>query len=33
MKCGGELARLAETHIERNRGDGQLAIRQSVLGP
>jgi hypothetical protein len=28
MKCSGELTRLAETHIERNRGDGQLAIRQ-----
>jgi hypothetical protein len=28
MKCGGERARLAEADIERNRGDGQLTVRQ-----
>ena len=28
MKCGGERARVAETDIERYRGDGQLTIRQ-----
>ena len=28
VKCGGERARLAEADVERNRGDGQLTIRQ-----
>ena len=28
MKCGGERAGLAEADLERNRGDGPLAIRQ-----
>ena len=28
VKCGGECARLGEADIERNRGDGQLTIRQ-----
>src|SRR6202022_4358486 len=33
MKRGGEGARLAEADLERDRGDGQLTIRQQLLGP
>src|SRR5258708_30120244 len=33
MKCGGERARLAEANFERDRSDGQLTLRQELLGP
>src|SRR3979490_2728017 len=33
MKCGGKGGGLAKSNIERNRSDGQLTIRQELLGP
>src|ERR1700676_25131 len=33
MKCGGKGGGLAKSNLERNRSDGQLTIRQELLGP